>query len=92
VGAAEYEWIALWFGLCQRDGTMFREILHVYDPDYQLDAAFWERVLAYTLLHRFGAGIIEAAWQANGRPTLHSLAELQKLLWGNAMINKQTKE
>lgn len=82
VGALEYEWIALWFGLCQRDGVMFREILRVYDPDLQLDEAFLERVMAYTLLHRFGAGVIEHVLAVNGRPHISTLAELRQQLWG----------
>jgi len=83
VGAAEYEWIALWFGLCQRDGSMFREVLRVYDPGWQLDDAFLERVMAYTVLHRFGAGIIEHVLKRDGRPPIPTLADLRKQLWGN---------
>ncbi|MCB8945313.1 MAG: aminoglycoside phosphotransferase family protein [Ardenticatenaceae bacterium] len=82
VGAREYEWIALWFGLCQRDGAMFREILRVYDADLRLDDDFYERVLAYTLLHRFGAAIIEHVWGENGRPAISTLAALRQQLWG----------
>ena len=83
VGAPEYEWIALWFGLCQRDGAMFREIMRVYDPGWRPDESFLGRVMAYTLLHRFGAGIIEHVLGQDGRPSIYSLPELQAQLWGN---------
>jgi hygromycin-B 7''-O-kinase len=83
VGAPEYEWIALWFGLCQRDGAMFREILRVYDPGWRLDDAFLDRVMAFTLLHRFGAGIIEHVLAQDGRPPISTLADLRKQLWSN---------
>jgi hygromycin-B 7''-O-kinase len=86
VGTAEYEWIALWFGLCQRDGDMFREIMRVYDPDLQLAEAFLDRVMAYTLLHRFGAGIIEHVLTQDGRPPIQSLPALQTQLWGNLLL------
>jgi hygromycin-B 7''-O-kinase len=90
VGAAEYEWIALWFGLCQRDGAMFREILRVYDSGLQLDEDFFERMLAYTLLHRFGAGIVTEVLERDGRPPIHSLAQLCQQLWGRARILTST--
>ena len=83
VGALAYEWIALWFGSCQRDGAMFREVLRVYDPDLRVDEAFLERVMAYTLLHRFGAGMIEHLLGVDGRPPIHTLADLRQQLWGN---------
>jgi len=83
VGAPEYEWIALWFGLCQRDGAMFRKIIRVYDPGWQLNNAFLDRVMAYTVLHRFGAGIIEHVLGQDGRPSILSLADLREQLWGN---------
>jgi hygromycin-B 7''-O-kinase len=86
VGAAEYEWIALWFGLCQRDGAMFHEIMRTYDPGWQLNDVFLERVMVYTLLHRFGAGIVEQALEQDGRPPIHSLPELQTQLWGNLLL------
>ena len=87
VGALEYEWIALWFGLCQRDGAMFREVLRVYDPNLQLNEAFLERVMAYTLLHRFGAGIIEHVLGVDGRPPIDTLAALRQQLWGNLTVS-----
>ena len=83
VGVVEYEWIALWFGLCQRDGAMFREILRIYDPDLVLNEDFLRRVMAFTCLHRFGMKIIDAVLKQDGRPPLRSLADLQTQLWGN---------
>lgn len=59
VGAAAYDWVALWFGLCQRDHAMFREVLTSYNPDTTFDGSFYRRLMAYTLLHRFGPGIID---------------------------------
>jgi hypothetical protein len=56
VGAREYEWVALWFGLCGRDPGMFREVLSAYDPQLLLDDRLRRSLIAYTFLHRFGLG------------------------------------
>lgn len=63
VSTPAYEWVALWFGLCHQDTAMFREVLHSYDPTLTLDDTFRQQMLVYTLRHRFGASILEAAWQ-----------------------------
>ncbi len=76
VGAIEYEWVVLWFGLCQQDEPFFRAILQAYEAT--IDEVFLHRALAYTLLHRFGAGIIEAVL-GDKRPS--TFAELQEFLW-----------
>jgi len=81
VGAPPYEWIALWFGLCNRNPAFFHNVLRAYDPGLALDERFYRHALAYTFLHRFGAGIIDHVWRADGSPTLDSLAMLQRWLW-----------
>lgn len=81
VGTPEYEWVALWFGLCGRDPLLLRTILHEVDVSLRFDEAFCRRMMAYTLLHRFGAAIITELLQGNGNPVFDSLAELQQWLW-----------
>jgi hygromycin-B 7''-O-kinase len=81
LAAVEYEWIALWFGLCRRDGAMFREILRAYNPHLEVDDNFLQRVMAYTCLHRFGMKIVDDVLGQNGRPPIHSLARLRTQLW-----------
>lgn len=81
VGAVGYEWVALWFGLCNRNLPLFRTILQAYDPAIVWDAAFCQQMLAYTLLHRFGAGIIEHVWRLDDQPVIGSLAALRGWLW-----------
>lgn len=80
-GAADYEWVALWFGLCDRDPDMFRQIIWAYNPTLTLEASFHNRVLAYTFLHRFGADIIAGVFARNDYPPARSLAELEAQLW-----------
>lgn len=81
VGASAYEWVALWFGLCQRDKVLFRETLRAYNPALPLDDAFRRRMMAYTVLHRFGAGIVAHVLQQEGQPAVHTLAQLLECLW-----------
>lgn len=81
VGTVGYEWVALWFGLCNRSLPLFRTILHAYDPAIGFDAALGRKLLAYTLLHRFGAGILDHVWQLDDQPVINSLAALEGWLW-----------
>ena len=80
-GAAEYEWVALWFGLCGQDVSMFQEILHAYDPQLRLDNRFRRRMMAYTSIHRFGPALIGELLHQPGAPAITSLVELQSWLW-----------
>jgi aminoglycoside phosphotransferase (APT) family kinase protein len=81
VGAPAYEWVVLWFGACNRDPAMFREVLRAYDPALRFDDAFQCQMMAYTFLHRFGAGIIADTLRRVGQPSIYTLAELQNWLW-----------
>lgn len=81
VGTVGYEWVALWFGLCNRNLPLFRTILHAYDPTITLDAAFGRQLVAWTLLHRFGAGIIDHVWRLDDQPAINSVGELVRWLW-----------
>ncbi len=81
VGAREYEWVALWFGLCSQDVFVFREILAAYDPDLRLNNRFRQKMLAYTFIHRFGPVMIGELLRQPGAPTITSLAELHSWLW-----------
>lgn len=80
LGPPGYEWVALWFSLCDRDPAFFRATLHAYDPQLRLDSTFVDEALAFTCLHRFGADIIESC-QEHDRPRIASLADLRAWLW-----------
>jgi hygromycin-B 7''-O-kinase len=80
-GAKEYEWVALWFGLCGQDVIMFQGILIAYDPALRLDNRFRRRMMAYTCIHRFGPEMIGELLSQPGAPTITSLVELQSWLW-----------
>ncbi|MCB9432806.1 MAG: aminoglycoside phosphotransferase family protein [Ardenticatenaceae bacterium] len=84
VGTVGYEWVALWYGLCNRNLPLFRSILGSYDPAIALNAAFGRRMLAYTCLHRFGAAIIDHVWRLDDRPVINNLADLEGWLWPEA--------
>jgi len=81
VGAAEYEWVALWFGLCAQDVLMFRDIMKAYDAGLQLNLTFRKRMMAYTFIHRFGPELISELLKQSGAPTITSLVDLQSWLW-----------
>ncbi len=81
VGAVEYEWVALWFGLCGQDVLMFRDIMKAYDPDLQLNREFRDRMMAFTFIHRFGPEVIGELLKQSGAPTITSLIDLQSWLW-----------
>lgn len=80
LGPPGYEWVALWFSLCNRDPAFFRATLHAYDPQLRIDDNFLDAALAFTCLHRFGAQIIESC-RDHDRPHVTSLAELRAWLW-----------
>ena len=81
VGVSEYEWVALWFGLCSQEVEMFREVLATYDPEIRLDNPFRRRMMAYTFIHRFGPTIIGDMLRKPGAPAVRSLVDLQTWLW-----------
>lgn len=82
VGPQDYEWTALWFSGLARDAGALQAFMSAYDPDLQLDAAFFRRALAFTFLHEFGALIIAEVLGQMGRPQIASLGELRAVLWG----------
>ena len=79
VGVPAYEWIPLWYGLCQRDELLFQHILAAYDPLLNLDESLSRELLTYTFLHRFGGEIIVQELKQLGKPAVRNLAELQTL-------------
>jgi hygromycin-B 7''-O-kinase len=81
VGAVEYEWVALWFGLCGQDVLMFRDIMKAYDPKRRLDRGFRNKMMAYTFIHRFGPELIGEKLQQSGAPQITSLNDLKTWLW-----------
>jgi hygromycin-B 7''-O-kinase len=81
VGATEYEWVTLWFGLCGQDVLMFRDIMAAYNPDIRLDRLFRRRMMAYTFIHRFGPDLIGGLMRQPAAPKIASLADMQSWLW-----------
>jgi hypothetical protein len=60
---------------------MFRDVLTAYEPEIRLENAFSRRMMAYTLIHRFGPEIIGHMLRKQGAPAVRSLVELQTWLW-----------
>jgi hygromycin-B 7''-O-kinase len=83
VGQVEYEWIALWFGALDRDVDAMRTCMAAYDPCVQPDGVWAKRVMAFTLLHEFGAGIVRSVLERMGSPRVRSFDSLVNALWGN---------
>lgn len=76
VGDPVYEWVALYFGFCDGDVALFRAFLTGYGPDGAAHLPDRRRLLAFTLLHRFGAHIIAGVLPDKLRRDLSSLDEL----------------
>jgi hygromycin-B 7''-O-kinase len=82
VGAAAYEWPALWFDTWRQDEGMLRAFLHGYNPALVVDESLAREAVAYTLLHRFGADMVAIGWRRRmGERPVVSLAELRRVLW-----------
>jgi len=73
-----YEWVALYFGYCGRDAAQFRAVLDGYGAAALPSP---RRMLACTLLHRFGAHIIADALPEAVRRGLRNLNELEAALF-----------
>jgi Ser/Thr protein kinase RdoA (MazF antagonist) len=83
VAPVEYEWGALWFSGLARDAACLRQFMAAYDAALPLDAAFFRRAMAFTFLHEFSAAILAEVMKELHHPAVHSIAELQTLLWEN---------
>lgn len=81
MGDPAYEWVVLYFGFCGQDMALWRAFQTGYDPG---GAVWWpdrRRLLAATLLHRFGASIIAGALPDTLRRDLSGLDELAERLF-----------
>lgn len=76
VGDPVYEWVALFFGFCGRDTRLFSAFMDGYAPAGGRSLPPRRRLLAYTLLHRFGLPIIADALPEETRRQLTGLDEL----------------
>jgi Ser/Thr protein kinase RdoA (MazF antagonist) len=81
VAGAAYDWVALWFSFCDRDPGLLRATLAAYDPTLVIDAPFVDAMLAYTLLHRFGARIISDIVTPAQQQACESLDDLCRVLF-----------
>lgn len=81
VGDAYYEWVALWFDLCRREARLFAAFRRGYEPAGERSPLSTRRLLAFTLLHRFGAGIIAGALPEAGQRRVAEVAELAGALF-----------
>jgi hygromycin-B 7''-O-kinase len=81
VGDPYYEWVVLWFDLCRRQGQLFQAFWRGYDPHGDQPAINSTRLLAFTMLHRFGASIIGEALPPEAQRQVKSLDDLALLLF-----------
>ena len=76
VGDPYYEWVALWFDLCRREARLFRAFWRGYDPAGEWQPLSTQRLLAFTMLHRFGTGILNDAMPPSAQRRVASVVEL----------------
>jgi hygromycin-B 7''-O-kinase len=81
VGDPYYEWVALWFSICRRDARLFRGFLSGYDSALRLDDIQASRLLAFTVLHRFGANVLNETLTEAGQRGMDSIATLSANLF-----------
>jgi hygromycin-B 7''-O-kinase len=82
VGDPYYEWVAQWFDLCRREASLFRAFWRGYDPHGKQWPLSHKRLLAFTFLHRFGAGILGEDLPPAAQRQVKDVAELASLLFG----------
>lgn len=90
VGPVEYEWAALWFDALNREPESMRAFMACYAPQTVLDETFVEQAMILTLLHEFGAGIIQMTLERLDHPPVRSYQELARVLWGNLLQGGST--
>jgi len=81
VGAADYEWPALWGSGLNGDPDCLRAFMSAYAPDQALSPEFVDRLLAYTCIHEFGPEIINDMLRRWDTPPPPSLEALRALFW-----------
>ncbi|MCY3748627.1 MAG: aminoglycoside phosphotransferase family protein [Chloroflexi bacterium] len=82
IGVSDYEWMPLWLGLFDRDIGAMRAFLEAYDPRLLADNELPRRLMAWTLLHDFGADAVAERLRESNVPTpVESVAELRRILW-----------
>ncbi len=77
----DYEWIALWFSALDRDTASLAAFARGYGPPILLTPTFYDRALAYTFLHEYGATMISDTLQRLSAPQVQTMATLRLLLW-----------
>ena len=82
IGVRDYEWMPLWLGLFDRDVEALRAFLKAYDRSLLTDKEFPRRVMAWTLLHDFGADAVTELLKKTNTPTpVATVAKLRQILW-----------
>lgn len=81
VGVRAYDWMPLWVGCFDRNPRLARAFLEAYEPGLLSDPEFSRCVMAWMLLHDFGAEELERLWleQTRSEP-IESIKELRDLL------------
>ncbi|MCY3749024.1 MAG: aminoglycoside phosphotransferase family protein [Chloroflexi bacterium] len=82
IGVRDYEWMPLWLGLFDRDIQAMRAFLEAYDRRLLTDHEFPRRLMAWTLLHDFGADAMARLLRRSNVPTpVQTLAQLHEVCW-----------
>lgn len=84
----EYEWPALWLGALGRDAAALRAFFESYDPTALEREDFLQRAFAWTLLHDFGAGMVEDVLKGYVGPPIDSVDRLREVMWPDSILTR----
>lgn len=87
VGDPLYDWVTVWFSICQRDARLFHSFAAGYGSLAGEDQPDPHRLLAVTFLHRFCANILGEFMTVDEQRGIRHVADLQRVMFGNALEN-----
>lgn len=73
-----YDWVTLWFSLCRRRRDLFAAFLAGYEGPQSTEITAGQMV-AFTFLHRFGAGILNEVLSLAEQREINDLKGLERL-------------
>ncbi|MBP6016022.1 MAG: aminoglycoside phosphotransferase family protein [Candidatus Promineofilum sp.] len=80
-----YDWVTLWFSLCRRRRDLFAAFLAGYEGPQSTEITAGQMV-AFTFLHRFGAGILNEVLSLAEQREINNLKGLEQRLFSELLV------